>query len=394
MIYRTITKKLVSMARYFPAVGVIGPRQSGKTTLVRASFPNKPYVSLEDPANREYAINDPRGFLDEYPNGAIIDEIQRVPSLFSYLQGILDEKNTPGLFILTGSQHFLMMENISQTLAGRISLLKLLPFSLEELYKAGFKHDTYEDYVYAGFYPRIYDMNVPVHAWYANYIQTYVERDIRMIKNVHDINAFQIFLKMCASRIGQLLNLSSLADDCGITHNTAKAWLSVLEASFVVFLRRPHYKNFKKRLVKMPKLYFYDTGIACFLLDIQNRKQLTNHALRGNLFESFVISEFVKYRYNQAQEHNFYFWRDKTGHEIDLIISKDDRLIPVEIKSGKTPTEDYFRNILYWNKISGGEAGNSIVIYGGSQKQERSSGKIIPWKYLTKISAKQVPLLA
>lgn len=382
MIHRTLTLKLKEMAKSFPAIGLIGPRQSGKATLSKAAFPKKPYVSLEEPNIREHALKDPRGFLGDYPKGAIIDEIQRAPELFSYLQGILDEKNIPGMFILTGSQNFLLLEKISQTLAGRIALLRLLPFSLEELYNANISFKEYEEYLFTGSYPRIYDQHIKPHYWHSNYIQTYIERDIRMIKNIHDLNAFQTFLKMCAHRTGQLLNLSSLANDCGITHNTAKAWISILEASFIVFLLRPHYKNFGKRLVKMPKLYFYDTGLVCFLLEIQNKAQLNNHALKGNIFESMVISELIKYRYNCGEEHNFYFWRDKTGNEIDCIISQANELFPLEIKSGKTPVEDYFKNILYWSKIAKRKNKANLVIYGGNQKQNRTNGAIIPWTTL------------
>lgn len=382
MIKRSLSLKLTEMAKVFPAVGILGPRQSGKTTLAKAVFPKKPYVSLEEPNNRQFALKDPKGFLHNYPRGAIIDEIQRAPELFSYLQSILDEKNIPGMFILTGSQNFLLLENISQTLAGRIALLKLMPFSLEELGKAKITFKDYEQYLYTGSYPRIYDKHIEPQIWHSNYIQTYIERDLRMIKNIHDLSLFQTFLKMCAHQTGQLLNLSGLAVNCGITHNTAKAWLSILEASFIIFLLRPHYRNFKKRLVKMPKLYFYDTGLVCFLLEIHNIAQLNNHALKGGIFESMVISELIKYRYNTAKEPGFYFWRDKTGHEIDCLITEADNLIPIEIKSGRTATENYFKNIVYWNRIAKRADKRNIVIYGGSQEQTWQKGTITPWTML------------
>jgi len=385
MIPRHLTKKLSSIARSFPAVAVVGPRQSGKTTLVKKVFPDKAYVSLEELDMREYATSDPRGFLSEYPKGAILDEIQRVPQLFSYLQTRIDQYNKSGMFVLTGSQHFLLQENISQTLAGRVAILKLLPLSLTELSTTSFAFDNYEEYLFNGFYPRIYDKKINARDWYLNYIQTYVERDLRLIKNINNLSSFQTFLRMCAARNGQTLNLSSLANDCGITHNTARAWLSILEASFIVFLLRPHHKNFNKRLIKMPKLYFYDSGLACSLLGVENISQLSTHPLKGNLFESFIISEIVKHRYNQGLDSNIYFWKDKTGHEIDCLFERGNRLIAIEIKAGKTPAEDYFKNLSYWNKLSEGEVQDTFVVYGGEHSQKRSRGNILSWRNLNSL---------
>ena len=388
MFKRALTKKLASSVQKYPIVSVIGPRQSGKTTLVKLTFPNKPYVSLEDPDMREYATTDPRGFLSDYPGGAILDEIQRVPQLFSYLQTIVDSNNKTGMFVLTGSHHFLLQENISQTLAGRTAILKLLPLSLAELQEIPFTYNNYEEYLFKGFYPRIYHKKINPRDWYLNYIQTYVERDLRLIKNINNLSIFQAFLKMCAARTGQLLNLSSLADDCGITHNTAKSWISILEASFIIFLLRPHHKNFNKRLVKMPKLYFYDPGLACSLLGIETKKQLINFYLKGNLFETFIFTELLKHRYNMGLEPIFSFWRNKTGHEIDCIIEKDNKSIPVEIKSGRTPTEEYFKDIKYWNKLSGMKAADSYVIYGGNLSQKRSTGNLLSWKNIKSLLGK------
>ena len=385
VIKRELSKKLISAAKAFPIVAIVGPRQSGKTTLVKMTFPDKSYVSMEDLDIREYAINDPRGFLSDYTKGAILDEIQRTPQLFSYLQTNVDAHNKPGRFILTGSQHFLLQQNISQTLAGRVSILKLLPFSLNELYKTRFTFNNYEEYLFRGFYPRIYDKKISPRDWYPNYIQTYIERDLRLIKNITNLNAFQIFLKMCAARVGQILNLSSLASDCGITHNTAKSWIYVLEASFIVFLLRPHYRNFNKRLIKMPKLYFYDPGLACSLLGIETKKQLLTHSLKGNIFESFMLSEILKNRYNRGSDSDIYFWRDKTGHEIDCLIEKTGRLTPIEIKSGKTLTKDQFKNLIYWNKLSKTDSKRSYIVYGGDLTQKRSYGNLVNWKNINSI---------
>ncbi|MFH1848218.1 MAG: ATP-binding protein [Candidatus Omnitrophota bacterium] len=385
MIERILSKQLKASSRKFPVISLIGPRQSGKTTLVKAVFPDKPYVNLEEPDIREYALSDPRGFLSDYPKGAILDEAQRAPHLFSYLQTIVDSRNKPGFFILTGSQNFLLHEKISQSLAGRCAILTLLPFSMPELNNTSFIFRDYEDYIYRGLYPRIYDKKISPGEYFSNYIRTYIERDVRLIKNIGDLNIFQTFVKLCAARVGQLVNLSSLANDCGITHNTAKSWISILESSFIVFLLHPHHKNFNKRLVKMPKLYFYDPGLASHLLKIQNKKQLTTHYLKGGLFETFILSEIIKSKYARGLEHSCYFWRDKTGHEIDCIIEKGNKLIPIEIKSGKTPSEGYFKDLVYWNKLSDRKPATSFVVYGGSARQTRSKGNLVSWRDITPI---------
>ena len=386
MIERTMQAKVKYFARKFPVVSVMGPRQSGKTTLVKAAFPRKPYVNLEKPDIGEYALTDPRGFLADYPNGAILDEVQRAPELFSYIQTIVDDNNKSGFFILTGSQHFLLSEKISQSLAGRCAILTLLPFSMSELNSASITFKNYEEYIFRGFYPRIYDKKIKPKDYFSNYIRTYVERDVRLIKNIGDLNTFQTFLKMCAARVGQLLNLSSLANDCGITHNTAKSWISILEQSFIIYLLRPHYKNFHKRLVKMPKIYFYDPGLAAYLLKIEDKKQVSSHYLKGTLFEAFMLSEIIKNKYNQGARHNCYFWRDKTGHEIDCIIGKSNKLIPIEIKSGKTASTGYFKDINYWNRISSTKPTDSYVIYGGNSTQNRSIGTLLSWRDVASIN--------
>ena len=295
MIKRNIKNLIVKSCKEYPVISIIGPRQSGKTTLVQNMFPKKPYVNLEDIENREFALNDPKGFLAQYNEGAIIDEAQKVPELFSYIQTIVDKKRKNGMYILTGSQNFLLMEKVSQTLAGRTAIFKLLPLTLSEISKQkGFLNKSIEDILHKGLYPKLFIQKMNINFYYSNYIQTYIERDVRQIKNIGSLSKFQKFLKLCAGRTGQLLNITSLANDCGITFHTANDWLSVLETSFIIFLLKPYYKNYNKRMIKMPKIYFYDTGLLCALLNITDAKQLNDHYLKGGIFESFVISEFIK----------------------------------------------------------------------------------------------------
>ena len=382
MIARELTEKILSLSKSFPIVSVTGPRQAGKTTLLRSLFPEKPYVSLEEPDVRLLAQDDPRAFLRRYENGAIFDEIQRVPDLFSYLQTMVDQAGKAGQFIISGSQSFLLHNKISQSLAGRVAILILLPFSLWELNRAQIKTNQLDQLIFTGFYPRIYDKRIDPQDFYPSYIQTYIERDVRSLKNIQQLDSFTRFLKLCAGRIGQLLNLSSLANDCGISVSTARGWLSVLQASYVVHLLQPHFKNFNKRLVKMPKLYFYDTGLACNLLGLEHAEQLFHHYLRGELFENFVISELMKYQYNRGRRPNIYFWRDNKGVEIDCLIEKGERLIPIEIKSGMTPNTDYFRNLIKWNKFSNTDASSNFVIYAGEESIQLNQGWLISWSEL------------
>lgn len=376
MIERIAAKELINLAAQYKAVAVTGPRQSGKTTLVKLVFKHKPYVSLENPDTRMFALEDPRGFLATYPDGAILDEVQRVPALFSYLQQVLDERNEPGYFILTGSNNFLLQENIAQSLAGRIAHLNLLPFSLSEV---GAGQDCNPDeFIFKGMYPPLYDQPFDINKWYGNYIQTYIEKDVRQIKNINNLVVFERFVKLCAGRVGQLLNMHSLAIEAGLDHKTIASWLSILESSFILFRLQPHHVNFNKRLVKMPKLYFYDTGLTAALLGITQQSQLPQHPLRGALFENFIITELLKSRLNKGLPNNLYFWRDNTGHEIDVIEERNGHLFPIEIKSGKTITNDYFKGLDFWYKISGQKEG--AVIYGGKQPQKRSDGfEVFSW---------------
>ncbi len=387
IIRRDAEEKIRTLARGFPAVSVVGPRQSGKTTLVRSVFPQLPYVLLEDPDTRAFAEEDPRSFLAQYETtGAVFDEVQRVPELFSYLQGVLDRHTKPGQFILTGSQNFLMMEGISQSLAGRVGIVKLLPLSMRELAHAAIETERYEDLLYAGLFPRLYRSAIHPADFYSSYIQTYLERDLRLLKQVQNLSTFQTFLKMCAYRSGQVVNYSSLANDCGITHNTAKEWLSLLETSLLIVLIRPHHKNFNKRLVKMPKLYFTDPGLAAHLAGIQSADDLIYHPLKGGLFESLILTEFLKFRFNRGKESNLYFWRDKLGHEIDCIIEYQGwDPVPVEIKSGRTASSDFFKEITYWNRLSGNTPNRSFVVYGGEQSPQRAAGRLVGYRELEPI---------
>lgn len=381
---RQAEKTLREKAKQYPILAITGPRQAGKSTLAKMLFSDKPYCSLEDLDNRRFAIEDPRSFLSQFPTGAILDEVQNTPELFSYLQTLVDSQKKLGLFILTGSQQFGLVEKISQSLAGRVGYLQLLPFTLNELRAGHYELATIEDLLFSGSYPPIYDRNIPPQSWYSDYVMTYVERDVRQLVNVQDLRTFHRFLQMCAVRTGQLLNLSSLANDCGITHNTAKAWISVLEASYILFLLPPHHRNYNKRLIKSPKLYFYDTGLACLLAGIQKPEQLITHPMRGALFETWIVSELMKKRFNQGLLSNLYFWCDSQKHEVDIIIENGDQLIPIEIKSGKTITEDYFTGLKYWQDLSK-QTQNAFLIYAGEQNQKRLGFQIISWKNLDNI---------
>lgn len=382
MITRIAAQKLEQLVTLFKAVAVIGPRQSGKTTLVRSLFSDKPYVSLEDPDTRQYALEDPRGFLANYPEGAILDEVQRTPDLFSYLQGVLDDRNRMGEFILTGSNNFLLQQNITQSLAGRVAYLQLLPFALQELYNRDAPELNNQDTVLlTGCYPPIHDHGIPPMDWFPNYLRTYIERDIRQIKNVTDLIVFERFVRLLAGRSGQELNITPLAVEVGVDIKTIQSWIGILESSFIIFLLRPHFRNFNKTITKRPKIYFYDTGLVCSLLGITQEKQLKTHPLRGNIFETFVVSELVKKRTNSGREINLFYWRDKTGREVDVVIDQVDHLIPVEIKSGKTIHAEFFKNLAYWMGLSDTRRG--VVIYSGDQNQSRSNGiQVHSWRDL------------
>ena len=382
MITRRASATLATLARGYPVVAITGPRQSGKTTLAKAQFPDKPYVSLEDPDTRAYVDEDPRGFLGRYANGAVIDEVQRCPALFSYLQTQVDHDGRMGQFVLTGSQQFGLLSHITQTLAGRVGLVQLLPFSLRELQDAAAPIDSIDELLWRGLYPPIHDRGLAPEQWFANYVMTYLERDLRQIIELRNLSLFQRFLKLCAARCGQLLNMSSLATDCGVTHKTIGAWLSVLEASYVVFMLQPHHQNFGKRLVKTAKLYFHDTGLAAHLMGIRDTAHLSIHSARGALFENFVVSELLKNRFNQGLASNLYFWRNNTGEEVDVLIEQGETLMPVEIKSGQTFNPDFLTGLHKWARYAGPVAQPAHLVYGGAGNMTRSGVSVHSWREL------------
>jgi predicted AAA+ superfamily ATPase len=379
MIPRDVHSHLDQLLTGFPIVTITGPRQSGKTTLARAVFDDKPYLSLEEPDTRQMALDDPRAFLDRLPEGAVLDEVQRAPELLSYLQTNVDTDGRMGRFLLTGSQQFGLMSGISQSLAGRTAFVELMPFSVQELRVAGKMPASLEEMLFRGGYPPIYDRDLAPRIWLSAYVTAYVERDVRRLLNVQDLEIFQRFVRLCAGRSGQVLNLSSLAADCGISHNTAKAWIGVLEASYLLFRLRPHHQNFNKRVIKSPKIYFYDTGLLCWMLGIQGPDQLVTHPLRGAIFETFVVSELVKTRLNRGQRADLYFFRDSGGHEVDVIAEVGDRLQPIEIKSGQTLNRDFFTGLERWMALAGNRAVAPALVYGGKESLERKGIRVCGW---------------
>ncbi len=382
MIQRDTEKAIHTLLKGFPVVTITGPRQSGKTTLAQAIFSDKPYVSLEEPDVRLAAREDPRSFLGRFPDGAVLDEVQRCPEILSYLQSRVDLDGRMGLFLLTGSQGFGLLSDVSQSLAGRTAFVELLSFSLHELKQAGRAPATLDRMLFTGGYPPLYDRDVTVRTWFGAYVTAYIERDVRQVLKIQDLETFQRFVRLCAGRSGQLLNYSSLAADCGITHNTAKAWLSVLEASYILFQLRPHHASFNKRLVKAPKLYFYDVGLAAWLLGIQTPEQIETHPLRGNLFETFVVAELMKSYLNRAERPAFYFWRDSNGVEVDLIIEQGERLMPLEIKSGRTVAPDFFSGLERWTTLAGEKAVDPTLVYGGTDNYRHKGIRVMGWPHL------------
>jgi predicted AAA+ superfamily ATPase len=394
MFGRTLSAKLSDLAKKFPVVSIMGPRQSGKTTLSKKVFKDHDYVSLEEPNEREFAIADPKGFLRRFPGGVILDEIQRAPDLLSYIQGIVDREDSPGRFILTGSQQFHVMEKVSQTLAGRTAIVYLLPLSLSELLGQAapdpWKIDmlgkkrkvppfSLEEILYKGLYPRIHDRGLEPHDWLSAYYRTYVERDVRDVANIGNLDAFQRFVRLCAGRTGQLLNLSSLASDCGISHTTAGHWVSILQAGFIIHLLPPHHANFSKRIIKSPKIYFLDTGLLCYLLRIQAPEDISFHPMKGGIFETFVFSEVYKAFAHVGEVPPLYFWRDRTGHEVDIVIDTGKKLVPIEIKSAETIDGSFFDGLRYYISLGLPVSKTGVLVHGGDALYQRENFLVRPW---------------
>ena len=376
MIKREVMGRLAALFKQYPFVTVTGPRQSGKTTLCRSVFPNLEYVNLESPDQRSFAESDPRGFLSQLGEGAIIDEVQHVPDLLSYLQVLADERGRNGLFVLTGSEQFKLSDAISQSLAGRTALLRLLPFSLMERRRIG-ASDAMNDVIHSGFYPRILDHGLDPRQALGDYVETYVERDVRRLGEIRNLSSFRRFLRLCAGRVGQLVNLSSLGSDAGISHTTAREWLTVLETSYIVFQLQPHHANIRKRLVKSSKLYFYDVGLASYLIGIENAQQVTTHPLRGALFENMVVMEALKHRFNRGRESNLSFFRDARGLECDLFYETGRGIHAIEIKSGATIASDYFASLNRVAELMPNISAKTVV-YGGTARQSRTDGEALP----------------
>lgn len=382
MIPRRLSDTLMKFAGKYPVISVTGPRQSGKTTLVKSLFPKHKYISLENPETRSKALSDPKSFFDPKNQLMILDEIQHVPELLSYIQVISDEEKIPGQFILTGSQSLILSEKISQTLAGRTAILKLLPFSLSEINKLKEVKDfSYEDYIFKGFYPRTYDQDIPPEEFYPFYLETYVQRDVREIQNVRDLNTFTNFVRLCAGRIALLMDYSSLAKDIGVSVHIIKGWISILEAGFIIFQLYPYYKNFGKRMIKAPKLYFTDPGLAAFLLGIKSAEQVKTHYLKGSLFENLVVLELLKQRFNRGLPQDLWFFRDSNRNEVD-VVAENEQLEWIETKSARTFSPDFLNSLRFLDKIPETQNGNKSIIYGGDETFTHKEVKIVSWRDL------------
>ncbi len=368
---------------YYPVLSLNGPRQSGKSTLIKKVFAKLPYVNLENPSERNFAVTDALGFLEQFPKGAVIDEAQYAPELFSYIQALTDEN--PNLkFILTGSQNFLMHKSISQSLAGRVSINTLLPFSYEELKKGKLLPVSLNEILFNGFYPRLYDKKIPATGYYANYVNTYIERDIQALINSSNLSQFIKFIHLCAGRAGQIINMSSLANDTGVSAITIQNWLAILQRSYIIYLLQPHYNNFNKRLIKTPKLYFFDTGLLCYLLGLQKPADITNHFAKGAIFENYVLVEILKHHYNSGLLPQVFYLQNNHGKEIDFILHQGNTLAAIEVKSSATPDISMFKNLSFLDELNGLE-NKKVVVYAGDKDAVRKQGLLLAWKNLHKL---------
>lgn len=378
-IKRAIKSGIDEYLSKYPVITLTGPRQSGKTTFLKNEFPEYRYVNLENPDTRNFASTDPNAFLKLYDKYVIFDEVQRVPQLFSYIQALVDESKIMGQFILSGSQNFHLLQNITQSLAGRVALFKLLPFDFSELKLSGILDADFTVSMQKGFYPAIYDREIQARMFYSNYIQTYIERDLSEIIHVRDLKLFRNFVRLCAARAGNVINLNSLANECGISQPTAKSWLSVLESSYIIFQLQPYFSNLNKRVTKSAKLYFYDSGLLCHLLNITDADSMKLSAHKGNVFENMIIAEYLKSSYHQNLLHDFWFWSDAAGHEVDLLWQNDERLNLVEIKATQTIMSDLFKGMAYFENLAPQLVKSKTLVYAGMENQQRSSEKVVSW---------------
>lgn len=376
---RSLKSAVEFYIKKYPVIALTGPRQSGKTTFLKSEFPEYRYVNLENPDTRNFAITDPNAFLKLYDNYVIFDEVQRVPALFSYIQALVDDSRIPGQFILSGSQNFHLMQNITQSLAGRVAIFRMLPFDFTELKTAGLLDAEYTVTMQKGFYPAIFDRGIPPKMFYSNYIQTYIERDLSEVIQVRDLKLFRNFLSLCAARAGNVINLNSLANECGISQPTAKSWLSVLESSYIIFQLQPYFSNLNKRVTKSPKLYFYDSGLLCHLLKISDAGSLQLSNLKGSIFENMVVAEFLKSGYHQNLLRDFWFWRDSAGHEVDLFWQNDERLNLVEIKATQTIMSDLFKGMSYFENLAPELVKSKTLVFAGLENQQRTSENVVSW---------------
>ncbi|MCP3849032.1 MAG: ATP-binding protein [Gammaproteobacteria bacterium] len=382
MYKRIISKQLIESLKSYPVLTLLGPRQSGKTTLVRELFKDFDYQSLEDPDIREMATSDPRGFLRQLSECAILDEIQRVPELTSYIQTIVDEPSSKRKFVLTGSNGLLLVDTVTQTLAGRTELFELYPLSVSEITQKQ-SNVSLNEFLFHGGYPRIYNLKLNPTKWLKSYFQLYVEKDIHLITNITHLDLFEKFIKLSAGRVGQLINASSLSNEVGVSSPTITGWISALKSTYICFTLKPHFRNFNKRIVKTPKLYFYDTGLLCYLLGINSMEQLDTHPLRGNIFENFIVSEYLKKKNNTGEEAELYFWRDQKGHEVDLVEDRSSYLYPIEIKLSETFNKQFIKNIEYLNKLQEQSLSNRSIqghlLYSGTNEKQYKKIQLENW---------------